>query len=144
VSLDIFISAITDDEGNTFDRAIVERAFKSIVVNQSGDYWNLQTPQREMTGAAVFIEDAPRISHFSVNRPPDYDWFPEFWNAMFEVLRQTNTFLFWPAHGQFPHCCLANPNLIPQISAEIIDALGKPALVTSGAETEAVLVRSFS
>jgi hypothetical protein len=34
--------------------------------------------------------------------------------------------------------------MIPQIPAEIIDAIGKPAFVTSGAEMEAVLGRSFS
>jgi hypothetical protein len=144
VSLDIFISAMTDDEADRFDRAIVERAFKAMAVDQSGDYWNLQTPQQEMTSVTISMEETSRVSRFSVNRPPDYHSFPEFWNAMFEVLQQTNTVLFWPAHGPIPHCCLANPDMIPQVPAELIDAIGKTAFVTSGAEREAVVDRSFS
>jgi hypothetical protein len=38
--LDIFASTLTDDEAAQFDRAIVERAFKAIAVDQLGGYWN--------------------------------------------------------------------------------------------------------
>jgi hypothetical protein len=38
VSLDIFVSTLTDDEAAQFDRAIVERAFKAIAVDQLGGY----------------------------------------------------------------------------------------------------------
>jgi hypothetical protein len=63
---------------------------------------------------------------------------------MFEVLRQTRTVLFWPAGGPKPHCCLANPQMIPQVPASLIDAIGEPAFVTSGAEIDAVMERSFT
>jgi hypothetical protein len=142
MSLDIFISAMTDDEAGKFDRALVERAFQSIAVDQNGDYWNLQTRQREMTSVTISVAKEPQISHFSANRPPDYHSFPEFWDAMFDVLRQTHTLLFWPADGPIPHCCLANPDML--VSAEVINALGEPAFVTSGAEMEAAVDRSFS
>jgi hypothetical protein len=144
VSLDIFLSTLTDDEAAQFDRAIVERAFKAIAVDQLGGYWNLRTSEGEMTSATISVADQARISHFSANRPPDYGYFPEFWNAMFEVLRQTRTVLFWPAGGPKPHCCLANPDMTPQVPASLIDAIGEPAFVTSGAEIDAVLERSFS
>jgi len=64
VSLDIFVSTLTDDEAAQFDRAIVERAFKAIAVDQLGGYWNLQTPEGEMTSAMISVADRPRISHF--------------------------------------------------------------------------------
>jgi hypothetical protein len=144
VSLDIFLSTLTDDEGASFDRAIVERAFKAIAVDQLGGYWNLRTPAGEMTSATISVADQPRISHFAANRPPGYGYFPEFWNAMFEVLRQTRTVVFWPAGGPKPHCCLANPDMISHGPASLIEAIGEPAFVTSGAEIDVVMQRSFS
>ena len=36
VSLDIYLLTLTDDETAEFDRAIVERAFKAIAVDQLG------------------------------------------------------------------------------------------------------------
>jgi hypothetical protein len=94
VSLDIFLSTLTDDESALFDRTIVERAFKAIAVDQLSGYWNLRTLEGEMTSATISVSDRPRISHFSANRPPRHRYFPQFWNAMFEVLRQTPTVLF--------------------------------------------------
>jgi hypothetical protein len=64
VSLDIFASTLTDDEAAQFDRAIIERAFKAIAVDQLGGYWNLQTPEGEMTSAMISVADRTRISHF--------------------------------------------------------------------------------
>jgi hypothetical protein len=58
------VSTLTDDEAAQFDRAIVERAFKAIAVDQLGGYWNLQTPEGEMTSATISVADQPRISHF--------------------------------------------------------------------------------
>jgi hypothetical protein len=144
LSLDIFLSALTDDEAALFDRAIVVRAFKAIAVNQIGGHWNLRTPKGEMTSATISVADQPRISHFSANRPPGYGYFPEFWNAMFDVLQQTRTVLFWPAGGPKPHCCLANPDVIPHVPESLIEAIGEPALVTSGAQIDALLERSLS
>ena len=63
---------------------------------------------------------------------------------MFEVLRQTRTVLFWPAGGPKPHCSLANPDMIPQVPPNFIESFGEPEFVASGAEIDAVMVRSFS
>ncbi len=97
MSLDIFISTLTHDDIEKFERAVVERAFRAIAVDQSGNYWNLQTPRQEKTSVTISVDEEESISAFSANRPPEYRSFPEFWNAMFEVLRETYTVLFWPA-----------------------------------------------
>jgi hypothetical protein len=36
------------------------------------------------------LDAGPKIGCISVNRPPFVDWF---WNAMFEIMRRTRTFL---------------------------------------------------
>jgi hypothetical protein len=139
MSLTIYVSTLNNDDRSMFDRAIVERAFKDIAVNQTGGYWNLRSPDGHITSATIFIEDKPKSSGFSANRPPPYSRFPKFWDAMFEILSQTRTILFWPAGGPPPHCCVADPALLPDIPSDLTDALGKPAIVSSGAEIEAAI-----
>lgn len=139
MSFSIYVSTVNNDDENMFDRAVVERAFKDITVNQAGAYWNLRSPDGHIASATIFIEEQPKISGFAANRPPSYSGFPKFWDAMFEILSQTRTILFWPAGGPRPHCCVADPALVPDLPSDLTDALGKPAIVSSGAETEAAI-----
>jgi hypothetical protein len=139
MSFSIYVSKVNNDDGNTFDRAIVERAFEDIAVNQAGACWNLRSPDGHIASATIFIEEQPKISGFAANRPPSYSGFPKFWDAMFEILSQTRTILFWPAGGPRPHCCVADPTLLPDLPSDLTNALGKPAIVSSGAEIEAAI-----
>ena len=138
----VFVSTATNDERDMFDRAIVERAFKDIAVDQTGDYWNLRGPDGHIVSATIWIDDQPRISNFAADRPPSYSYFPKYWDAMFEILSQTRTVLFWPASVPRPHCCVADPALVPDLPKDMTDALGKPAIVSSGAEMDAAIARS--
>jgi hypothetical protein len=85
MGFDNYLSVTTDDRKGEFDRSIVEQAFKSLAVDLSGDSWNLRAPDDKLYYGAVFIDDQPQITNFMVSRPPVV---PEFWNAMFEVLRR--------------------------------------------------------
>jgi hypothetical protein len=143
MSFSIYVSTIRNSETDTFDRSVVERAFKDIILKQTGDSWNVYTPDGYFTSAVVFIKDKPQISSFSVNRPALSYEFPKFWSAMFEILSQTRTVLFWPTGGPRPHSCIADPALILDLTDEWTRALGKPAVVSSGAEVEATLAHSM-
>jgi hypothetical protein len=139
MSFSIYLSTMNNDDGNMFDRTVVERAFKEIAVNQAGTYWNIRSPDGHIASTTIFIGDQSMISGFSANRPPSYSGFPKFWNAMFEVSSQTRTILFWPAGGSRPHCCVADPALVPDLPSDLTHALGKPAIVSFGAEIEAAI-----
>jgi hypothetical protein len=145
MSLDIFLSTVTGEEADNFDRGIAERAFKGIAADQDGEHWHLRT-----CSTTILIHDArpapqhSKIAAVSANRPPSYEHVPEFWEAMFEILVQTRTIMYWPAGGPLPHCCIANPAMIPGVPADLIDALGEPAFVSSGEDIQAVFDRSFS
>lgn len=140
MSFSIYVSTLNNDDKNTFDRAVVERAFRDITTDQTGGCWNLRSPDGRIASTTIFIKDKPKISGFSANRPPSYSGFPKFWNAMFEILSQTHTILFWPAaKGPHPRCCVADPALLPDLPSEWTNALGKPAIVSSGAEIEAAI-----
>jgi hypothetical protein len=140
MSFTIYVSTVNNGDKNMFDRAIVERAFKDIVVNQTGNYWNLRSPDGHIASATIFIKDQPKTFRFAANRPPSYSGFPKFWNAMFEILSQTHTIMFWPAaKGPHPRCCVADPALVPDLPSDLTDALGEPVIVSSGAEIEAAI-----
>ena len=139
MSFTIYVSSVNNDNRSMFDRVLVERAFKDIAVTQTGGYWNLRTPDGRIASATILIDDKPNISGFSANRPPPYSGFPKFWDAIFEILSQTRTILFWPEGGPLPHCCIANRALLPDLPSEWANALGKPAIVSSGAEIEAAI-----
>jgi hypothetical protein len=145
MSLDIFLSTVTGEEADNFERGIAERAFKDIVADEDGEHWHLRT-----CSATVLIHNArparqhSKIAGVSANRPPSYEYVPEFWEAMFEILVQTRTMMYWPAGGPLPHCCIANPAMISAVPANLIDTLGEPAFVSSGEDIHAVFDRSLS
>jgi len=142
MSFDIFLSVLPGSEEDRFARSLVERAFTGLTPKLIGDYWNLRTPGGEDCFANVSIDDEPEIDGFSVNRPPSFEAFPEFWNAMFEILHQTRTILFWPDDGPYPTYCIANPVLVTDPPPILIEIMGEPAIVSSGAEIDAAISRT--
>ena len=44
MSFTIYVSTMNNDDKNMLDRAVVERAFRDIAVDQTGGYWNLRSP----------------------------------------------------------------------------------------------------
>jgi hypothetical protein len=127
MSFDIFVIAADRDGSGRFERRIVEQAFGRFTPHIADDYWCLHHPNGEEIFATVSIDEGDLIESFSVNRPPSFEWFPEFWQALFEVLQATRTFLVWPALGANPTYCVANPELLANMPAELTDGMGPPA-----------------
>ncbi|MGO9674939.1 MAG: hypothetical protein ACLPSF_12360 [Methylocella sp.] len=135
MSIDIFVYGF--EEGYKFDRLIAERALAPVVVlEMSGDYWEVRYPDGKAYSATISIDKEPQIRGFSINRPPR---FPEFWNAVFDVMRQTRVIMVWPGVGPHPRCCVARADLAPDVTFEIIGELGPPAIVTCGDDIHAAL-----
>jgi len=139
----IYLSSLPDDPPAKFERALVERAFAPIAAEMYGDGWSLRAPDGEWL-AEVSLDDAPLIDGFRVNRPPSYDYLPGLYDALFEILRQTRTFLFWlAAEGGGPHYCVADADLIPPLVAQFGHYMGEPVLLASGADIEPAIEASF-
>ena len=135
MGFDIFLMTGKAEE-NRFDRAIVERAFASNAADTSSGWWALRMSTGEPCAGELSIDQTPTIDGFAVHRPPDLPWF---WDAIFEVLRQTRTFLVWPAVGPGPPYCVANEDWKSYIGEELTEDMGEPALVRSGADIPAAL-----
>jgi len=130
-------SGSADDE--LFERAVPERAFAVFGVETASPDWHLRAPDGDFYSAWMSVDTDPFLGCLSVNRPPSA---PEFWNAMFEVLRQTRIYLFWPAPGR-PSYCVANPDWRSYIKPDFVEDNGEPAMISSGAEISAAIDASF-
>jgi hypothetical protein len=141
MSFEMFVLTIREDRDDGFERAIVEIAFAPYVKGGTTDgYWNLQDAQGNPRFVTITVGDGPKISNFAINRPPTYESFPEFWAALYEVLRQTCTVLVWRAEGQ--SCCTANPEFMRELASSDFFADLAPILVSSGAEIDAAIAAS--
>ena len=137
MSFDVYVIAVPindgDQEGPKFERSIVENAFQSMAVNQDTDYWHIRDLDGAFVSATLFVDVDPMITIFSSNRPPSYA-FPQFWEAIYAVLRQTWTMICWPADEDETQCCVANEEILATWPESMKASLGVPVVVRSGAE----------
>lgn len=139
--MDVFLVPVS---GESFERAIVERAFARVATDQAGDCWVVEAANGEASFARIYIEDEPEISGFSFDRPPSYAGIPGFWDALFEVMSRTRTFLIWGGGGgPNPDYCVANEEVIADLDADMLEEMGRPAIARSGAEIEAAMTRAL-
>lgn len=136
MSFDIFLKTADDDVA--LDRAIAERAFDGIVEMMDYSEWMLLDPDGNPCDIAIDV----LVDCIAVNRPPSFEAVPQFWNAMFEILRQTRSFLIWSSAGPYPSYCIAHPELIVSPPPALLADFGKPAIVGSGAEIDAAITRT--
>jgi hypothetical protein len=139
MSFDLYLLALTDKETDRFDRSVAERAFAPLVRDVTGWEWDIRMPDGELTLAWFTIDLTPTITGFSVNRPP---FMPTFWDAVFEVLRQTRTIVAWPTAGR-PQYCVANREFADDLPPGFIESPDEIAFVSCGAEIEDAINASF-
>jgi len=79
------------------------------------------------------------VMDLAINRPPAYDGFPEFWDAIFEVLRRTPTYRILLGVATHANCCIANPDILTELAADFAEARGGVRFVSSAVELVAAL-----
>ena len=139
MSFDIFVIATPLQDGASFDRAVVERAFAKLTDDTLSDYWRLRMADGSETYATLLIDEEPTISGFCVNRPPSFEAFPEFWTALFNVMAETRALLHWPGDGPTPRACVTDPSVIETLPPDFIEGLGTPTVAASGADLDAAI-----
>jgi len=141
MSFDIFLFAIDrNGEAAPFDRVIAERAFEGYATNTEHDEWGLRDADGDLLWADISIYAGPKIGCIAINRPPFTE---RFWNAMFEIMRQTRTFLMWGSVTDAPGYCVANPYWETYMPPKMVEDDGPPAMVLCGADIEAAINASF-
>ncbi|HLH11520.1 MAG TPA: hypothetical protein VKV77_06540 [Methylovirgula sp.] len=117
MSFDIFLTAFDKGKKGVFDRQIAESAFKDLIDGQDDSGWYLKLPNGEPCSSYLQIEEGPEIEGFCVERPP---LVPAFLDALFEVMRQTRTILWWPSIDK-PAACYANPAVLDELAPDEAD-----------------------
>lgn len=108
--------------GDFFPLALVEEKFSPFIESRSPDKWDISGGLAE-----IWISDSPECGGFMVSRPPGAHH--PFWKALLEIMRQTETVLYWLSDGPKPYCVVANEAAIPLMPADMVEALGRPKIV---------------
>src|ERR1700722_2686805 len=132
MSLDMFVFAIPDEEKHRFPREIVERAFAAITQDVKDEEYRLMKDGEE-AWARMSLASGELIDAIAINRPPSYNGFPEFWGAIFDVLRQTPTRCIVQGVGADAKFCIANPAVLDELPADFAEEYGEVRFVSSAA-----------
>jgi hypothetical protein len=124
MSFDIYLICFDNRAPGYFPRSIMEKAFGSSLISKEGKHWTLKFP--DGGGGEMSTSDGQMATGFAMTRPTGDDLY----NAIYEIMRQTNTVLSWSFGG----AVVANPSIIPQIVPEMIKSVGVPTVVHSGAD----------
>jgi hypothetical protein len=129
MSFDIFLVCVDHGSVATFPSSIIKDAFAPFIESRDKSSWKLVNCL-----ADVWIEeDEAETDGFMVSRPPGDEDHP-FWAALLDIMRKTQTVLFWPSVGPEPHAVVAEAAVIAHMPPDMIEKLGTPALVKSPAE----------
>ncbi len=141
MSVSLYVFPACGDESTPFDRTIVQQAFGSLIADPSDDHWEIVTLDGEFTGVGILIGLEPKITGFSVDHPPGFKEFPEFWDALIEVLQRTPAGMLWPCDARSNYC-VANAAAAAVIPADFVESFGPPYVVSSVADIEAAMIET--
>jgi len=125
MSWDMWIGCFKDGEVGTFSCEIVEAAFKPYIVERQGDHWEFEFPDDGAGQATVHYDEANRnlVSGLAFNRPSSS---PYFWTVLIDILRQTDTVLFWAGEGSV----VAHQSMIANLPEGFLESIGTPTVTT--------------
>jgi hypothetical protein len=122
MSFDISLYCFQDGDEDFFPTSIVKDAFAPFHVGDDGSYWILRFPNGG--SCEVRVDDEPMTVGFSIIRPSG----DGLYDAIYEIMRQTQTALSWSFGG----AATANPSVIPHLPPDMIKSVGVPTIVHSG------------
>jgi hypothetical protein len=79
-------------------------------------------------------DDKTKTGGVTISRASGVD----IYNALYEILRQTNSVLIWSFGG----CVIADPAVRKDLPEGLIESVGEPILVRSGSEIADAVARS--
>lgn len=122
MSFDLFFCCFRDGDEDTFPTSIVRDAFAPFHIGDEAGEWILQFPGGGR--CEVRVDEKPLTAGFMIIRPAGNGLY----DAIYKIMRQTNTALWWSFGG----AAVAHPSVIPHLPPEMIKSLGEPTVVHSG------------
>ncbi|HTJ64381.1 MAG TPA: hypothetical protein VL899_11270 [Alphaproteobacteria bacterium] len=131
MSFDVELICLKNGEPDTFPAQIVRDAFERFIKSREEDVWILAFPDGGGGEMVAEDEEAGETNGVSIGSPSG----DNIYDALYEVLRQTNSVMTWSFGG----CAVANASVIADLPKELIEENGKPIIVGSGWEILAAI-----
>ncbi len=123
MSFDIFLQCFQNGKQHGFPLALIERGFGAVKRVRNAHCWILDYPDGGI--CELYVDTTKEyVEDFMVARPPSS---PQFWQSVFDLLRQTPSCLYWPAGGPV----IANPSVRGHLPPNMIKKLGEPTIVSA-------------
>jgi hypothetical protein len=129
----MFVFTVPPDSAERFPVALVEKAFAPYLPENHDGALFLDGEQT-WTTMTVHGDDGELINGFSFNRPPSYEGFPGFWDALYTVMRQTRTMCLIAGFGDDASWCVANPDIRDHLPEGFTADFGELKFASSAAE----------
>jgi hypothetical protein len=114
----------------------VRGAFGDVRIREEATYWHIEYDHEVMCCDVYFSrleDDSTRIKSLMVNSPVNDD---RLWNSLFCIMQLGNVVLFFPG-DRSP--LFANKEAVKHFPKDMIEALGEPQIISSGAEILAAI-----
>jgi hypothetical protein len=138
MSFEVFLCNYRDGEPDGIDEAVLRAAFGDAVRRGEPEFscWRLEYGS-EVNGCDVYVTrvdcDPTRVKALLVSRPVADG---RLWESLFRVMRLGHVVLFSPG---LPSPLFADPQSVRHVCRDLLDALGEPVVVGSGAEIRAAI-----
>lgn len=135
MSFDLELMSFKDGDPASFPVSIVKDALGPFIRSRDDDgMCHLAFPDGGGGEMFAFDEEETETSDISIGRASG----TAIYDALYEILRQTHSALIWSFGG----CAVADASVIPDLPDGLIEDLGQPVIVKSGAEIAAAIAES--
>ena|ERR1700744_2087926 len=129
MSFDLVLMCLKNGLPDNFPATIVRGALDPFITFRDGDFCKLSFP--DGGGGEMFIDDEEETDGLTISGGSGGNLY----DALYDILRQTHSVLFWSFGG----CVVADPSVVPDLPEGLIEDLGPPTTVKSGADIVAAV-----
>lgn len=126
MSFDIFVIKFQNKEVTKFKRSIFEGIFGPYVVYRQPRFMRVVYPDR--SGADIFVQDGDEIGGAMFNHCGG----EAFWQGLYELMTRVGAAVYWPDLP--PRCVIPNEAMLADLSADFLNTVKMPRVVSSGRE----------
>ncbi len=132
MSFDVMLMCLKDGLPDNFPSSIVRKALDPFISFRDGDFCRLSFP--DGGSGEMFTDEDEETNGVTINSPSGAD----IYDALYDILRQTHSVLFWSFGG----CVIADTSVIPDLTEGLTESLGEPVVVHSGADIVAEIAKT--
>lgn len=130
MSFEVFLGCYCHGELSGISRQQMKDLFGNWITREEPDLWRVEydSSNRSTIYLTPCESDPSAIGHATVSRPAAD---PRLWDSLFQIMKLGNVVLYYPGCRAL---LVAEPTVASHLPADMIESLGTPVCVHSGAE----------